>query len=63
VKSPADVPEDVRKLYKEIQSLARVPRGVIPLRSRYELVHTSLPFAYSSTRTKFKAMLVVISMI
>lgn len=31
VKSPADVPEDVRKLYKEIQSLARIPRGVIPL--------------------------------
>ena len=31
VKSPTDVPEDVRKLYKEIQSLARVPRGGIPL--------------------------------
>jgi hypothetical protein len=31
VKSPADVPEDVRKLYKEIQGLARVPRGVIPM--------------------------------
>ncbi|KAF1972376.1 hypothetical protein BU23DRAFT_162512 [Bimuria novae-zelandiae CBS 107.79] len=31
VKSPADVPEDVRKLYRVVQSLARVPRGVIPL--------------------------------
>jgi hypothetical protein len=31
VKSPADVPEDVRGLYKAIQSLARVPRSVIPL--------------------------------
>jgi hypothetical protein len=31
VKSPADVPEDVRRVYKAIQSLARVPRGVIPL--------------------------------
>lgn len=31
VRSLADVPEDVRKLYKEIQSLARVPRGVVPL--------------------------------
>ena len=29
-RSLADVPEDVRKLYKEIQSLARVPRGVVP---------------------------------
>ncbi|PVI01082.1 hypothetical protein DM02DRAFT_654856 [Periconia macrospinosa] len=27
VKSPADVPEDVRKLYKEIQGLARITRG------------------------------------
>ncbi|PSN58779.1 hypothetical protein BS50DRAFT_367819 [Corynespora cassiicola Philippines] len=31
VKSPADVPGDVREVYKAIQSLARVPRGVIPL--------------------------------
>jgi hypothetical protein len=30
VRSLADVPEDVRKLYKEIQSLARVPLGVVP---------------------------------
>jgi hypothetical protein len=29
-RSLADVPEYVRKLYKEIQSLARVPRGVVP---------------------------------
>ena len=64
VKSPADVPEDVRKLYKEIRSLARVPRGVIPLGIEVRTCsHPSLPFAYSSTRTKFKLMLVVISMI
>jgi hypothetical protein len=28
---PADVSDDVRKLSKEIKSLVRVPRGVIPL--------------------------------
>lgn len=31
VRSPVDVPEDVRGLYRAIQSMARVPRGVIPL--------------------------------
>ncbi|KAF1995586.1 hypothetical protein P154DRAFT_340040 [Amniculicola lignicola CBS 123094] len=31
VKSATDVPEDVRGLYRAIQSLARVPRSVIPL--------------------------------
>ncbi|KAF2691412.1 hypothetical protein K458DRAFT_381270 [Lentithecium fluviatile CBS 122367] len=29
--SPADVPEDVQELYTKIQSLAHIPRGVIPL--------------------------------
>ncbi|KAI9772513.1 MAG: hypothetical protein M1840_000718 [Geoglossum simile] len=31
VKSPTDVPEDVRGLYEAIRSLARMPHGVIPL--------------------------------
>ena len=31
VTSLADVPEDMQKLYKEIRSLARVPRAVIPV--------------------------------
>lgn len=64
VKSPVDVPEDVRKLYKEIQSLARVPRGVIPLGVEVRACsHRSFPFAHISTRTKFNSILVVISMI
>ncbi|CAI6225569.1 unnamed protein product [Periconia digitata] len=37
VKSPADVPENVRGVYKAIQSLARVPRSVIPLGIKDEI--------------------------
>ncbi|OAL56134.1 hypothetical protein IQ07DRAFT_583522 [Pyrenochaeta sp. DS3sAY3a] len=37
-KSPIDVPDDVRKLYKSIQSLARVPRGVVPRGIEDELI-------------------------
>ncbi|KAI9774939.1 MAG: hypothetical protein M1840_000155 [Geoglossum simile] len=41
-KSPADVPEDVRGLYMAIQSLARVPRSVIPLGIEVRVVRTHL---------------------
>lgn len=59
VKLPADVPDDVRKLFKEIQSLARIPRGVIPVGIEVRSYsRPSSPFAHSSTRTKLKSMLV-----
>jgi hypothetical protein len=54
-KSPADVPEDVRGLYRAIQSLARVPRGVIPLGIEVPFQPHSffiLPFTHNSSRMK-----------
>ena len=38
-KSPADVPEDVRKLYKAIRSLAFIPRNIIPLGIEVRALH------------------------
>ena len=65
VKSPADVPGDVREVYKAIKSLARVPRGVIPLgiEVRANPLSPLLPSLMFPPRTRLKRMPAAILMI
>lgn len=51
VKSPTDVPDDLREVYKAIQSLICVPSGVIPLGVEVRTNPLSLLFPSLITKT------------